>query len=63
MKGTLTFAGLVLMVLAVNASADMAPWYRWESQADGRLVCSQQSPGEGWRRFAGPFNNAGCRDR
>ncbi|NER58884.1 hypothetical protein G3435_00655 [Pseudomonas sp. MAFF212428] len=53
----------MLMVLAVNASADMAPWYRWESQADGRLVCSQQSPGEGWRRFAGPFNNAGCRDR
>lgn len=63
MQRTLKFAGLVLMLLAVNASADMAAWYRWESQADGRLVCSQLSPGEGWKRFAGPFNNGGCRDR
>ena len=51
----------VLFVLASQAVAAMAPWYRWESQADGRLVCAQQAPGEGWKRFAGPFNNAGGR--
>ncbi|CAK9890560.1 MULTISPECIES: hypothetical protein [Pseudomonas] len=57
--------GVVLLLaglLIAPARADMAPWYRWESQADGRLVCSQFSPGPGWKQFAGPFNNAGCRD-
>ncbi|MDR0280536.1 MAG: hypothetical protein LBJ37_21915 [Paucimonas sp.] len=53
-------AGLLVLV-ATQAVAAMAPWYRWESQADGRLVCAQHAPGEGWKRFAGPFNNAGCR--
>lgn len=62
LKYTLRFAGFTLILLAVHAGADMAAWYRWESQADGRLVCSQLSPGEGWRRFAGPFNNGACRD-
>ncbi|PWB33602.1 hypothetical protein DCO48_09585 [Pseudomonas sp. SDI] len=54
---------VVLGALAVSALAwaDMAAWYSWESQADGRLVCSQWSPGEGWKRFAGPFNNGACR--
>ncbi|WP_408635443.1 hypothetical protein [Pseudomonas alkylphenolica] len=57
---------LALAVLAVllmtQVRADAAPWYRWESQVDGRLVCAQFSPGDGWKRFAGPFNNAACRD-
>lgn len=52
---------MAAMLLATQAGADMASWYRWESQVDGRLVCSQWSPGEGWKRFAGPYNNAGCR--
>ncbi|MBJ9975458.1 hypothetical protein IAE35_04395 [Pseudomonas sp. S75] len=46
----------------LHAQAGTAPWWRWESQADGRLVCSQWSPGEGWKRFAGPYTNAGCRE-
>ncbi|WP_449434279.1 hypothetical protein [Pseudomonas putida] len=45
-----------------HAQAGTAPWWRWESQVDGRLVCSQWSPGEGWKRFAGPYLKAGCRD-
>jgi len=49
------------VLLAAQSWAAMADWYRWESQADGRLVCSQHSPGDGWRRFAGPFNNAACK--
>lgn len=52
---------LGLVLLAAQSWAAMADWYRWESQADGRLVCSQHSPGDGWRRFAGPFNNAACK--
>lgn len=58
----LSVALLVAGLLGAQAWADMAPWYRWESQADGRLVCAQFSPGPGWKLFAGPFNNAGCRD-
>ncbi|MEJ5865337.1 hypothetical protein [Pseudomonas farsensis] len=57
---------LLVMLLAVfglyQVQAATAPWWRWESQADGRLVCAQWAPGEGWKKFAGPFNNAGCRD-
>jgi hypothetical protein len=53
---------LFAMLLMTQVRADAASWYRWESQADGRLVCAQFSPGDGWKRFAGPFNNAACRD-
>lgn len=61
MKRFLSVAVLVAAVLASQAWAAMAPWYTWESQVTGRLVCAQNSPGEGWKRFAGPFNNGGCR--
>ncbi|RWU20710.1 hypothetical protein DM813_15890 [Pseudomonas alkylphenolica] len=53
--------GVCAALLVTAVRADAAAWYRWESQADGRLVCAQFSPGEGWKRFAGPFNNAACR--
>jgi len=71
-KGFVVFAGVFMKRLLVallaafclyQAQAGTAPWWRWESQVDGRLVCSQWSPGEGWKRFAGPYNNGGCRDR
>ena len=62
MKTRLLVASAVMFCL-LQAQAAMAPWYRWESQVDGRLVCSQWSPGQGWKRFAGPYLNAGCRDR
>lgn len=61
MKKLIVTLAAALCLLQAQAAA--APWWRWESQADGRLVCSQWSPGEGWKRFAGPFNNAGCRER
>ncbi|XAE40826.1 hypothetical protein WMF93_18360 [Pseudomonas alkylphenolica] len=53
---------LFAVLLMTRGEAAAAPWYRWESQVDGRLVCAQFSPGDGWKRFAGPFNNAACRD-
>lgn len=57
----LSVVAFLLSVLTSLAWADMASWYSWESQADGRLVCSQWSPGDGWKRFAGPFTNGACR--
>ena len=60
MKKWIVTLAAALCLLQVQAAA--APWGRWGSQADGRLVCSQWSPGEGWKRFAGPYNNAGCRE-
>ncbi|WP_189395664.1 hypothetical protein [Pseudomonas laurentiana] len=53
---------LGVLLLAAQSWAAMASWYRWESQATGRLVCAQVSPGEGWRLFSGPYNNGACRD-
>ncbi|MBX9849916.1 MAG: hypothetical protein K2X64_11525 [Rhodocyclaceae bacterium] len=47
--------------LAFPAYAGNAPWYRWESRIDGRLVCAQTLPHEGWKRLAGPFVDAACR--
>ncbi len=58
---TLGFMLLALLCLC-QAQAGTAPWWRWESQADGRLVCAQWSPGQGWKKFAGPFSNGGCRE-
>nr|WP_314875910.1 hypothetical protein [uncultured Pseudomonas sp.] len=60
MKKLIIASAALLYLLQVQAGT--APWWRWESQVDGRLVCSQWSPGQGWKRFAGPFNNAGCRE-
>lgn len=72
MKGFVVFAGGVMKRLVVTlvaafclyqAQAGTAPWWRWESQVDGRLVCSQWPPGDGWKKFAGPYSNGACRYR
>lgn len=43
------------------ATAAPAPWYKYQSLASGRYLCSQVDPGKHYQRFAGPFDNAGCR--
>ena len=43
------------------ASAAPAPWFKYQSVATGRYLCSQVDPGDAYIKFAGPFNNAGCR--
>lgn len=56
--------GLCLLLLAfpaMSALAGNAPWYRWESKMDGRRVCAQTSPGEGWLRLPGAWRDAACR--
>lgn len=53
--------GAALMALSLAAQAAPAPWFWWESKATGQRTCSQTSPGEGWLRAGGPFNNSQCR--
>lgn len=56
-------AVLAVATLGVSAAAwaGNAAWYRWESRIDGHVVCAQSSPGSGWQRIAGPYEDAGCR--
>jgi hypothetical protein len=51
----------LLLMAATAASAAPAPWYKYQSLATGRYLCSQVNPGDAYIKFAGPFNNAGCR--
>ena len=54
---------LLLAILAWPAAASwagQAAWYRWESRLEGRVICAQSSPGEGWKRIAGPYGDAAC---
>ena len=50
-----------LSVFAVAAAAEPAPWHLWESRLDGKTHCAQTSPGAGWEKNDGSFNNARCR--
>ncbi|MGG2397333.1 hypothetical protein ACJRW5_10360 [Pseudomonas sp. SH1-B] len=51
-----------LLALSLPSFAAPAPFFLWQSKADGHLTCAQTSPGEGWLRFTGPFRDAGCRE-
>ncbi|WP_407311835.1 hypothetical protein [Pseudomonas sp. nanlin1] len=54
----------LLGTLASATQAAPAPWYKWQSLTKaGVYLCAQTSPGEGWARLAGPYDNAGCRAR
>ncbi|MET1077588.1 MAG: hypothetical protein ABWY06_06155 [Pseudomonas sp.] len=53
----------LLALLALPCAAAPAPWYQWRSLADGALFCAQFSPGAGWERVAGPFDNARCAEQ
>lgn len=52
-----------LLAFSAFAFAAPAPWHWWKSRLDGRLYCAQTSPGSGWTRVAGPFDNMQCRKR
>jgi hypothetical protein len=51
----------LLLLVATTANAGPAAWYKYQSLATGRYLCSQVNPGDAYIKFAGPFNNAGCR--
>lgn len=50
-----------VVLLAGSASAGPAPWYKYRAMDGGQVVCMQTDPGPQFQRFAGPFQNAGCR--
>jgi hypothetical protein len=52
--------GLVLIGAASITIAMPAPWFMWQSKLDGKLVCTQTSPGPGWLKLSGPFVDARC---
>ncbi|UFH48029.1 hypothetical protein [Pseudomonas sp. KNUC1026] len=51
----------LLALLAGSANAGPAPWYKYRAMEGGQVVCVQIDPGPQFQRFAGPYQNAGCR--
>lgn len=51
----------VVSVLPETAQAKPAPWYLWQSRLDGKFLCLQTTPGDGWVRVGGPYGSAQCR--
>ena len=60
MHKTVRYLSGSALLLAMSLHAQPAPWYRWTSQLDGRVVCLQTSPGPGWERSSGPYDNPAC---
>ena len=52
---------IALALARAAAYASGAPWYKWQNTYDNTLICSQNSPGETWVIFQGPFMESGCR--
>lgn len=52
---------LLGLLFSLTVIAQAAPWYLWQSKANGATFCAQTAPGGGWERVAGPFRDAGCR--
>lgn len=52
----------LLGLLATEALAEPAAYWRWRSQLDGKEFCAQTSPGRGWTQVAGPFRDLQCRE-
>lgn len=50
-------------VLCATATAAPAPWFYWRSKIDGKRVCAQVSPGEGWVQDSEPYEAPNCQPR
>ena len=51
----------LILCLPLLAIAGPAPYYRWQSKADGTVICRQTSPGHGWELLDGqPFHDLNC---
>jgi hypothetical protein len=58
-----TFLGMgaAAAALALPAIGAPAPWYYWRSKLDGRRVCAQTSPGQGWELDSEAYSKPMCR--
>ncbi|WP_036265363.1 hypothetical protein [Methylobacillus glycogenes] len=52
---------LAILLCSPAAQAAPAPWYLWQSKLNGQTICLQHSPGPGWYRVQGPFQQDNCR--
>jgi hypothetical protein len=52
---------LTLVLTSPALVAEPAHWFKWQSKLNGKIICKQVSPGEGWQQHAGPFSDAQCR--
>ena len=51
----------LLVVTCVATYAAAAPWYRWMNRADRTILCAQNSPGDVWVKYQGPYQDSRCR--
>ncbi len=51
---------IIIGAFSFSATAQPAPWYKWQSKVNGRVFCKQTSPGEGWTKISGPYKDARC---
>ncbi len=59
----LTLILFFFLTLPPLVLAAPAPWYRYQSLATGRYICTQVDPGPHYVKSSGPWSNAGCRPR
>lgn len=52
-------AFLLAGAVAASAMAAPAPWYKWRSKLNGKVICTQVMQGE-WEKWEGPFKDARC---
>ncbi|MYM82017.1 hypothetical protein GTP44_08625 [Duganella sp. FT50W] len=51
---------IALLLHCGSLTAEPAPWWKWRSKIDGKLVCSQTPLGPGWDKAYGPFRDGRC---
>jgi hypothetical protein len=52
--------GIALAAVCGALAAAPAPWFKWRSKLDGKLVCSQTPLGPGWEKAFGPYQESHC---
>jgi hypothetical protein len=52
---------VLLVFCCAAALAGPAPWYKWRSAQSDNDICAQFTPGEGWVRVQGPFQDSACK--
>lgn len=59
-----TFRTSAVAVLLACTSAALlaapAPWFKWRSKTDGKVVCHQTALGAGWEKADGPYRDSHC---
>lgn len=60
----LKMKSLIALVLALSCSSAFssgAPWFKWKNVVNHTILCAQNSPGDAWQKFQGPYMEGRCR--